>query len=981
MGGDSDVQGAKESAETNRGDMVRSSRGTAQGLVRDRLTSRLLDPSSYRVGWVVAPAGSGKSRLLNHVVSSYPGPVGWCDTADPVPRTESAFVDWLWAGLRAGGVEWAKAKAPGGVDALVGMAAPSSQPLMVVLDDVHLLDGSDAEAALAALVSRLPPSWRLIAASRMSLAVDLSRLRVSGEVVDIGPDELRFRTWEVEELFRDIYQEPLLPEDVAALTRRTAGWAAYLQLFFLATSRRPVAERRTVLGTLQHRTRLVSEYLARHVLAGLDPALQDFLIRTSVLRRPSGRLADEFLGWDGGSAEMLAELERRQLFTERLADDSYRYHAVLLAYLDSKLVETLGLDRAREEHLRAARLLEREGWKEEAGAAYARSEEWEEMARMLGHLGADHTQLDDAWADALPPGVLESDPLLLMAQASSTLSRGSLDDAARILRRAEEVSVSGAVAARCRAQREQILIWAEPDRPAPPDWTGVIRRATQRQPIDSQRRAGVLEGVTGRFAEGAAAFIAGDAATCARTMRSVAAQPEAPPTVLAGAAFLAIVSAWLRGRTLPAESVERLQEEAEAAGIRWLSRMVRAALMADDPAANETIDDLVGACERAGDRWGVAIITAIDGLRRLVHRDSGAQGALVRAAGGLDQLGAGALEASVVGYAAVAALAAGEPDAARTLAHRARTLGSALDVPLAIALGALVLGTLGDDRGGQAAAQRILAPFGTWDFHASLTGVTQASNAEQPVAAAPMVSSNGASVAPVRLRCLGAYELEIAGRPVDDGAAKPMERALLHLLSIRAGTPTHRESLVASLWPDAAGEAGLHRLQVAVSSVRRLISGAGVDGNETLARSGDSYRLALPEGSKVDVAEFEQAVGRAEAARTAGDGVGERKALDEALALYKGPLLPGDGPAEWVVEPRRWLVGLYSEAAARLATLLLDDDDPRQAVRIARAGLAADRYRDDLWKLLIDGADRAGNHAEAEQARRDYESILAELGV
>jgi DNA-binding SARP family transcriptional activator len=928
----------------------------------------------------VAPAGSGKSRLLNHVVGSYTGPVGWCDMPDPVPRTEAAFVDWLWTGLRAGGVEWAGGKVPGGVDALIAAAPHSSEPLMVVLDDVHLLDGSDAEVALAALVSRLPSSWRLIAASRMSLGVDLSRLRVSGEVVDIGPDELRFRTWEVEELFRDVYQEPLLPEDVAALTRRTAGWAAYLQLFFLATSRRPVAERRTVLGTLQHRTRLVSEYLARHVMAALDPALQDFLIRTSVLRRPSGRLADEFLGSEGGSAEMLAELERRQLFTERLADDSYRYHAVLLGYLDSKLVETLGLDGAREEHLRAARLLEREGWREEAGAAYARSEEWEEMARMLGHLGTDHTQLDEAWADALPPGVLESDPLLLMAQARSTLSRGSLDDAARILRRAEAVSVSGVVAARCRVQREQILTWAEPDRPAPPDWVGVIRRATQRQPNDSQRRAGVLEGVTGRFAEGAAAFISGDAATCARTMRSVAAQPEAPPTVVVGAAFLAMVSAWLRGRPLPPDSVVRLQEEAEAAGVRWLSRIVRAALMADDPVANETIDDLVGACERAGDRWGAAVITAIDGLRRLVHGDPGAEGTLVRAASGLDQLGAAALEASIVGYAALAAPAAGDPEPAPVSTPPAHTMGSALDVPLAIALGALVLNALGDDPGGQIAAQRILGPFGTWEVHASLAGTSPTAQPAALVAASPS-STNGAGVAPLKLRCLGAYELEVAGKPVDDGTAKPMERALLHLLSIRAGSPAHRESLVASLWPDADAEAGLHRLQVAVSSVRRLISGAGGEGNETLARSGDSYLLVLPEGSKVDVADFEQAVGRAEAARTAGDAAGERRALDEALLLYTGPLLPGDGPAEWVVEPRRWLVGLYAEATARLATLLLDDDDPRQAVRVARAGLAADRYRDELWKLLIDGAERAGNHAEAEQARRDYESILNELGV
>jgi ATP/maltotriose-dependent transcriptional regulator MalT len=58
---------------------------------------------------------------------------------------------------------------------------------------------------------------------------------------------------------------------------------------------------------------------------------------------------------------VLAELERRQLFTDRVDDDSYRYHTVLLSYLEARLVETVGPTAAREEHQRAAILLEREG--------------------------------------------------------------------------------------------------------------------------------------------------------------------------------------------------------------------------------------------------------------------------------------------------------------------------------------------------------------------------------------------------------------------------------------------------------------------------------------------------------------------------------------------------------------------------------------------------------------------------------------------
>ena len=49
---------------------------------------------------------------------------------------------------------------------------------------------------------------------------------MSGESSVIDAQDLQFRPWEVERLFREIYGQPLRPEDAAALTRRTGGWAA-----------------------------------------------------------------------------------------------------------------------------------------------------------------------------------------------------------------------------------------------------------------------------------------------------------------------------------------------------------------------------------------------------------------------------------------------------------------------------------------------------------------------------------------------------------------------------------------------------------------------------------------------------------------------------------------------------------------------------------------------------------------------------------
>jgi DNA-binding SARP family transcriptional activator len=216
---------------------------------------------------------------------------------------------------------------------------------------------------------------------------------------------------------------------------------------------------------------------------------------------------------------------------------------------------------------------------------------------------------------------------------------------------------------------------------------------------------------------------------------------------------------------------------------------------------------------------------------------------------------------------------------------------------------------------------------------------------------------------------------------MDESAAKPMERALLHLLAMRAGERVHREALIEALWPEADPDAGLHRLQVAISSLRRILAVEAGQASPLLAREGDSYRLAIPEDSDCDVWQVTAQLRRAVVARGAGQPSTEEEALTACLGAYGGSLLPGDGPADWVVDRRAALQAGAADAAARLAGLRLERGEYRAATEAARTGLSLDRYRDDLWKLLIEAADRSGHHAEAGQARRAYAAVLDELGV
>jgi DNA-binding SARP family transcriptional activator len=320
---------------------------------------------------------------------------------------------------------------------------------------------------------------------------------------------------------------------------------------------------------------------------------------------------------------------------------------------------------------------------------------------------------------------------------------------------------------------------------------------------------------------------------------------------------------------------------------------------------------------------------------------------------------------------------------ATSAAHQARTLAALLEAPGSVGLAALALGRILGDERELRRAKDVLGPLGTWEWHSGL-GAPGASG-EPPVdSVATLVhnsSTNGSAEEPnVQLRCLGDFSLVISGQPIDEQVAKPMERALLHLLASRAGERIHREALIEALWPEADRDAGLHRLQVAVSSLRRLLAASAGDA-QLLARDGDSYRLTLPQESDVDLWKLNRALRQSGQARGGRDRPGEMAALAEALTAYTGPLLPGDGPADWAAALRASLQAQVADAAGRLASLRLEDGDPQGAVEAARAGLAVDRYRDELWKSLIEAADQSGHHAEAGRARQAYAAVLEELGV
>lgn len=152
------------------------------------------------------------------------------------------------------------------VPVLINALAASARPVVLVLDDYHVITNPDIEEGMAFLVEHLPPSTEIVLASRTEPALPSARLRVQGLLTEIGPDQLRFTPADAAALLNDLHGPALDPDSVASLCSRTEGWAAGLYLAGLSLRDRP--DRRGFVGDVAGYEGLVVDYLSDEVLAG-----------------------------------------------------------------------------------------------------------------------------------------------------------------------------------------------------------------------------------------------------------------------------------------------------------------------------------------------------------------------------------------------------------------------------------------------------------------------------------------------------------------------------------------------------------------------------------------------------------------------------------------------------------------------------------------------------------------------------------------
>jgi DNA-binding SARP family transcriptional activator len=242
--------------------------------------------------------------------------------------------------------------------------------------------------------------------------------------------------------------------------------------------------------------------------------------------------------------------------------------------------------------------------------------------------------------------------------------------------------------------------------------------------------------------------------------------------------------------------------------------------------------------------------------------------------------------------------------------------------------------------------------------------------------------SNASDEQTLHIKLLGDFRLVYGDESVTT-IDTPRLQSLLAYLLLHRDAPQSRHRLAFLFWPDSPEAQALTNLRNLLYRLRHDLPDA--DSFLQVDRNMLQWRPEAP--FELDIARFEQAVDQADKA-LGGDHNGARPdlavaraALEQAVALYEGDLLPSSYQ-DWIVPERERLRQAFERALGKLARLLEDQQEYREAINYAQQLLRYDPLREASYRRLMRLRALIGDRAGALRTyHRCATALDRELGV
>lgn len=407
----------------------------------------------HRLFFISAPPGYGKTTLLSDWANEKKSRFGWLalDEGDNDPSQFWAYLanalsahipnlaDTIQTLLQSDSLH----QLPGDIltATFINALAQEPAPLVLVLDDYHVIQNERIHAILIQLLARMPATFHIAITSRNEPPLELPRLRARGQITEIHMDTLGFSANESDNYLNTAMKLGLTSEEISLLTDRTEGWIAGLQLAGLALQsiqQENGTEVSQFIRTFGGGHRHVTDYLTDEVLKRQDDATQSFLLQTSLLEKLNASLCNHVLEQDD-SQNVLEFLERMNLFLIPLDDTRqwYRHHPLWAEMLQNRLGREQP-ERIKTIHARAFQWFANNGFQEEAISHALAAGETDQAAGQIEAISKEKVKRGETatlqgWLAKLPQESILARPSLVIAQCWALITDGRLDEVELLL--------------------------------------------------------------------------------------------------------------------------------------------------------------------------------------------------------------------------------------------------------------------------------------------------------------------------------------------------------------------------------------------------------------------------------------------------------------------------------------------------------------------------------------------------------------------
>jgi LuxR family transcriptional regulator, maltose regulon positive regulatory protein len=433
---------------------------------RTRLVELLNEEINRPLILVCAPAGFGKTTLIS----------GWLEQLEADQSTAAACLPSAWLSLDENDSDLnlflryfvaalRTIFSSACEDTLALIQAPQKPPLEVlyttisneleglpgefilVLDDYHTLRGSEVHNLLGELVRHWPRPLHLVLISRLSPPIPLEHLRAKGLIGEFRTRDLRFTSEETATYLSKTQFALMDQEALPLLEERFEGWPAGLHL--AAISFRSAGSQEAVLSSLSGIDINITEFLLEEVLSHQIPAIQTFLLKTSILDSFNTSLCEAVIGeidatWN--VRQCLDWIERAEMFIIPLDNrrEWYRYHHLFQELLRHRLTAQVGPEQIAGMHRQASAWFEQHGFLDEALHHALAAGDLELAARQMYSglrevLNREDRPTLERWLRLLPDELIQQRPDLLMIKAWALQFLWRLDQQAQVLQRVEKL--------------------------------------------------------------------------------------------------------------------------------------------------------------------------------------------------------------------------------------------------------------------------------------------------------------------------------------------------------------------------------------------------------------------------------------------------------------------------------------------------------------------------------------------------------------